>query len=120
MVASGGQGLVSGSAAADPDHLDGDGGGFLADVVPTDVIAAGKGVVEGVGREHAEHGRDPGVEADAHDPGRALAGDVLEVSGLTADHAAETDHGVVVTGGGQPLGGEGDLEGPRHPDLGDV
>ncbi len=100
-------------------HLDGDGGGLLADVVAAGLrLAAGQRLVEVLGGQHAEHDGPAGVEADAHDPGRGLAGDVLEVRRLAADDAAEADHGVVV--GGQGLGGERDLERARHPRHGDV
>ena len=69
---------------------------FLADVVAAGLgYAAGQRLVEVLGRQHAEHHRLAGVEADAHDPGGGLAGDVLEVGGLAADDAAEADHGVV-------------------------
>ena len=100
-------------------HLDGDGGGLLADVVAARLLlAAGQRLVEVLGRQHAEHDGPPGVQPDAHDPGRGLAGHVLEVRRLAADDAAEADHRVVI--GGQRPGGERDLERPGHPRHRDV
>ena len=96
-------------------HLDGDGRGVLADVVAAGRLAAGECLVEVLGGEHAEHHRHARVEPDPHDPGGGLPGDVLEVGGLAADHAAEADDGVVVARLGQPLGGERDLERARPP-----
>ena len=60
----------------------------------------------------------PVSRSDAHDPGRGLPGDVLEVGGLAADDAAKAEHSVVI--GRQRLGGQRDLERAGHPSHVDV
>ena len=45
----------------------------------------------------------------------ALAGDVLEMRGATADHRAQGDDGIVVPARRQASGHQRHLEGARHP-----
>src|SRR3990172_3591343 len=81
------------------------------------VLAAGSvhRLLEGVGREHAEDDRDPGLRGGQADAVGRLLGDVVEVRGLAADHRAQADHGGVPTAGGQALRHERKLERPGDP-----
>ncbi len=61
----------------------------------------------------------PGVEPGLLQPRGALSGDVLEVSGVAPDHAADADDRVDATLR-EGLGRDRDLERARHPCLGDA
>ena len=55
-------------------------------------------------------------QADAIQPRRAFAADVVEMRRGAADHHAERDEAVVLARTREPLGGQRQLEGAGHPD----
>ncbi len=69
-----------------------------------------------LGGEHAEGDRHAGLVRDARKAGGALAGDIVEVRGLAADHGAERDHGVVAAGCGDAPHHGRQVVGARHAD----
>jgi hypothetical protein len=56
------------------------------------------------------------VAGDAREPGSALAGDVIVVRGLAADHGAERDHRVEASGRGDAPHHRRQVECTRHAD----
>src|SRR3954468_9861410 len=74
----------------------------------------------GVAGQNAETDRRLGVGAHRGESARRLAGDVVEVRGLTTDHGADGDQAVVALAGEQPPRRHWQLPRARHPDDVDV
>jgi hypothetical protein len=72
------------------------------------------GLLVVLGGEHGVGDRDPELERDARDAGRALVRDDLEVIRLAADHAADRDQRVEFVGLREPLQRQRNLERARH------
>ena len=71
-------------------------------------------LARGVKREHTERDRNPGLQRSELQAARRLAGDVVEVRRVTADHAAESDDAGKPACLRQRHGSERQLEGPGN------
>src|SRR5439155_26154717 len=88
--------------------------------VPVLATGAIDGLVERLGREHAEDDRYTRIPGGLRDPSSGFARDELEVCRLTADHGTQTDHGIIGAARREPSSDERDLErpgGPRDVDV---
>ena len=86
------------------------------------MLAAGAigGLFDGVDGQHTERCRDTGCGVHRRDALGGLAGDVLEVRGIAADHGAEADHRVNPAVRRELARGDRNLEGagdPHHVDV---
>src|SRR6478672_11714078 len=112
--------LIAGvQSVGEVHHLEGRHRGVVALVA---VSAAGAlfGLLVGVASEHPEADRRVGVGAGVSEPARCLAGNEIEMRGITADYGADGDQPVIALAGEQPPRRERQLPRARHPDDVDV
>src|SRR6266545_7766653 len=89
--------------------------GGLDPLVARRAAGAGERLLQGLGGGDTETQSDAVRQRDVAQAARGFAGDVLEVRGLAADHAAERDDDVVPPAHRGRLRGHGQLERPGYP-----
>ncbi len=72
------------------------------------------GLFIGIGGEHAECDRQPGLERHLLQSPSGLARDVIEMRRIAPDHCAQSDDRVVTVTMGEHFGSQGKLERPRN------
>ena len=100
-------------------HLDGGNGG-LRPLVPGFRAGPLDGLLDRVGRQHAEGHGNVVILGRMRNALGAFPGDVFEVRRRAPDDGTESDDGVVATTGGHAPYGLGHFPCARHPDQRDV